>query len=146
MKNKPKITRVQLQVSGEESYVLLGIASTEPDYKLSLLLNRILNLSLRNVNPVEIAFEDGRHLSFSRFTSHSEELESTCSLIANRTGNDFLIRKLNKIDYFLLIHSPEAETEAERITPDLRNIDCITAVFNLNPADIRDKNLQYLIP
>jgi hypothetical protein len=145
MRNRQKVTRVQLKVSAHEDYSLLGIVTTEPDYKLSLSLNRKLRISLKNNSPIEIKDENGTILHFSRFCDNGDSQDLTYNLISNRSENGFLIKKLSKIDYFLQIHSPEKDYKIERLAASLREIDSITAIFHINTGEIRDKNLHYLI-
>ncbi len=71
MKATPKIKRVQLKISHDPESVLLGIVSAEPDYKLSLALNRKLGISLRNIAPVILHDEPDSELTFSRFSDSS---------------------------------------------------------------------------
>ena len=146
MKIRQKITRVQLKMSADEKYSLLGIVTTEPDYKLSLSLNKKLKISLRNNAPIAITGEKGTHLNFSKFSDVKGAPDIIYNLISNRSDKDFLLRKLNKIDYFFQVHSPERDYDIDHLTTSLRGIECITAVFNLNPGQIKDKNLHYLIP
>jgi len=146
MKSRQKITRVQLNISDAEEYSLLGIVTSEPDYKLSLSLNKKLKISLKNNLPVEIRGENGTHLNFSKFSDFKGAPDITYNLIANRSDKDFLLKKLSKIDYFLQVHSPGGDHNIDHLTNSLRGIDSIVAVFNLNPGEIKDKNLHYLIP
>lgn len=146
MKSRQKITRVQLEVDSKEDYMLVGIVSVEPDYRLSLSLNKYLKTSLRNASPVEIRTETGTEMHFSRFSDTSRAPEITISLISNKSGKSCLLRKLDKIDYFLQVHSDSSDFNLEKITGQLRNIETVTGVFSLQPGDIKDKNLQYLIP
>jgi hypothetical protein len=122
MKNRSKITRVQLNVDSSEDYSLLGIVSAEPDYKLSLTHH------------------------FSRFADNTLVNGYSVNLISNKSGRSLLLKKLNKIDYILQIHSYAKEFNPDELAIPLRSIDTITAVFVLETGDIRDKNLQYLIP
>ena len=146
MKNRPKITRVQLNVNSNEDYTLIGIVSAEPDYKLSLALNRKLSISLKNSKPIELRGENGDDLHFSRFCDQTGTSGYMVNLISNKSGRSLLLKKLNKIDYIFQIHSYGKEFNSDEITLSLRSIDTITAVFILEPGEIRDKNLQYLIP
>jgi hypothetical protein len=146
MKNRPKITRVQLDVDSNEDHSLFGIVSAEPDYKLSLTLNKKLSISLKNSKPIEIKGENGDYLHFSRFSDHSVVQGYAVNLISNKSGRSLLLKKLNKIDYILQIHSYPKEFNPDELTVPLRSIDTITAVFVLETNDIRDKNLLYLIP
>lgn len=146
MKIRQKITRVQLKISADENYSLLGIVSTEPDYKLSLSLNKKLKISLRNNTPVTIAGEKGAALNFSKFSDVKGAPDIIYNLISNRSDKDFLLKKLNKIDYFFQVHSSERDYDIDHLTTSLRGIECITGVFNLNPGQIKDKNLHYIMP
>jgi hypothetical protein len=138
-----KITRVQLKVNQGFESVLLGIVSAEPDYKLSLTLNRKLKIALKNVSPVTIP-GNNPEIIFSRFSDTTTSPGLICELVSNRSGKNVLLKKLRNIDYIFQVYDPENETDIVEITASIRNTDHITAVFNLDPGTIKDKNLQYL--
>ena len=96
MKINQKVTKVKLKVEQNNDYVLLGLVSAEPDYKLSFSLNKKFRISLKN------------------------------------------------IDYLLQIQISEKEADLNSITLKLREIDSVTAVFNIDLDTIKDKNLHYL--
>ena len=50
MKRTQKVTRVKLDIDQNNDYILLGLVSSEPDYKLSLSLNKKLGISLKNIS------------------------------------------------------------------------------------------------
>jgi len=145
MRSTQKITRVQLKTDQKDESFLLGIVTAEPDYKLSLSLNKILKISLKNVAPVKIPDEKGSCLEFSRFSDVTNSPEITFNLISNRSGNNYLLRKLKNIDYIFQVLDPYNINDTNRFTMSLRDIDSVTAVFNIDLNIIRDKNLQYLI-
>ena len=72
MGNTGKIKKFHLPVSDDDIPLLLGIVSSEPDYRLSLKLNKKLGISLKSIDPVEFADEEGNKFRFSRFAgSHA---------------------------------------------------------------------------
>ena len=146
MKSRQKIIRVQLKVAPNEKYSLLGIVTAEPDYRLSLSLNKKLKISLKNNSPIEIRDKTGELLNFSKFSDINGAPDLTYNLISNRSDKAFLFKKLKKIDYFFQVHSPGRDYNIDFLTTSLRGIESITAVFNLIPGDIKDKNLHYIIP
>jgi hypothetical protein len=146
MKNRPKITRVQLNLGQNEDFSLFGIVSSEPDYKLSLSLNKKLHITLRNSKPISIKGEKDDEVHFSRFSDHTGSRRYSTNLISNKSGSSLLLKKFSKIDYILQIHSYGSELNPDDLTLSLRSIETITAVFVLETSGIRDKNLQYLIP
>lgn len=145
MKSTQKITRVQLKINQTEEFAMFGIVSSEPDYKLSLTLNKKFQLSLKNISPVTITDDNGNEFTFSRFSDSNGATDVNFNLIANRTGKNFLLKKLKNVDYIFLVQEPDAENNIGRITTKLKEIDSITAVFIIDSKSIKDKYLQYLI-
>ncbi len=145
MRTTPKIKRLHLKISQNDESVLLGIVSAEPDYKLSLSLNKNLKISLKNSTPVIINNESGEEVIFSRFSDSSASQNLIYDLTSNRSGKNYLVRKLKNIDYIFRIHDPDNETNNNQIISTLRDAECITAVFNIAPESIKDRNLNHLI-
>jgi len=145
MKSLPKVTRLQLKVDQDDEHILLGIVSAEPDYKLTLSLNRILKLSLKNTAPLKVSGEKGNEITFSRFSDLSGAPDISFILISNRSGNNFLLKKLKNIDYLLSVRDPDIISSIENLSSKLREIDSVTAVFNIDISTIKDKNLQDII-
>jgi hypothetical protein len=146
MKNRSKITRVQLDIDSNENYSLIGIVSAEPDYRLSLSLNKMLRIALKNSIPIEIKGENGNDIHFSRFSDHTGTRGYMANLISNKSGRSLLLKKLIKIDYLFQVYSYGKDFDQDKMTLSLRAIDTITAVFVIETDEIRDKNLHYLIP
>jgi hypothetical protein len=145
MKKTRKVTRVKLQVDQINDFILFGLVSSEPDYKLSLALNKKFSISLKNISPVKISGAGETELLFSRFSDSSESPDRIFNLISNRSGKHFLIRKLRNVDYILHVHDPDNKNIVSRITSSLREIDTITAVFNIDTDSMKDKNLHLVI-
>jgi hypothetical protein len=145
MKNTTKVTRVKLNMSQRNDVILLGLVSSEPDYKISLALNNKFNISLKNISPVKIDSDTGNEQLFSRFSDIAKSPDLIFNLISNRSGKYFLIKKLKNIDYLFHVQDEENETDVKNITSGLREMPVITAVFNIDVNSIKDKNLGYII-
>ena len=144
MKGRPKITRIRLNDHADEEFTIFGIVTTEADYKLSQLLNKKLKITLRNINTIDLTGVDGMNLNFSRYSDTSGSPEITFSLISNRSDKEYLLKKFKNIDYFFRINGIDNKFDIEQLTSTLREIEKITAVFRLDPLEIKDKNLVYL--
>jgi hypothetical protein len=144
MKSTQKVTRVKLNIDQSNDYILLGLVCTEPDYKLSLALNKKFRISLRNISPVKLPRDSKSELVFSRFSNIDDDAELILSLISNRADKFYLLNKLKNIDYLLQIKVREKDLNPDKITSTLRLIDTITAVFNIDLRTVKDKNLHYL--
>ena len=141
MRTIPKIKRVHLKVNQGNESVFLGIVSAEPDYKLSLALNQNLKFSLRNKQPLTVFDDSGNETEFSRFSGTSDTKNLACDLTSNRSGKQYLVRKLKNIDYILRIHDPDNEIDIDKTVSIIRDIECITAVFNIDPGTIDRKSV-----
>jgi hypothetical protein len=145
MRSSQKITRIHLSFNEQDIPVVFGIVTAEPDYKISLNLNKKLNISLRNSDPVEFQDNDGNVLVFSRFSDASKAPDSVVQLVSNRSKKSFLLKKLKNIDYLLLMHDEGKYFNPEQVMLQIRAIDSITGVFNIDLKTIKDKNLKYLV-
>lgn len=144
--NKPaKITRIHLPVNEQDEPLMLGIVTADPDYKLTLKLNKKLNISLKGAVPVRITENVSKELIFSKFSDSKAAPDSIINLYSNRSGNNFLLKKLKNIDYIFLIHDPGKNFITGDLPVKLREIDTVTAVFNIDQKTLNDKNLRYLI-
>ena len=143
MKSSQKVTRIKLNIEQGNDYILLGIVSSEPDYKLSLSLNKKFRISLKNKSALKLTGEGKPDLAFSRF-SNNDSSDLIFNLFSNRSGKNFLLNKLKNVDYLLQIQNSDNEVNLNDITSALREIDAVTAVFNIDINTIKDKNLHYL--
>jgi hypothetical protein len=144
MGSTQKVTRVKLKINQNNDFILLGLVSAEPDYKLSLLLNKKFRISLKNISPIRLTGDNVSELAFSRFSDSINSTDLVFNLVSNRSGKNFLLNKLKNIDHLLQVQYSDNEINLNNITSNLRQIDSITAVFNININTIKDKNLQYL--
>ncbi len=141
MKKIQKVTRLKLQNDQNHDYILLGLVSAEPDYKLSLSLNKKFGISLKNISPLKIPATEQ---VFSRFSNANNPGNIVFYLISNRTDKVYLLNKLKNIDYLLQIMVSENESDLKDIASKLREIEVVSAVFNIDIKSLKDKNLPYL--
>jgi hypothetical protein len=144
MKSIQKITRIQLKVSRGNEFMLFGLVSSEPDYKLSQIINKKFRISLKDSSPVKITDNAGSEQTFSRFSHTNDSTGIAFNLFSNRSGNSYLIRKLKNVDYIFQVHDPEDKNKIDSITTDLREIESVSAVFTIDLDTFKDKNLLYL--
>jgi len=69
MKSSQKVTKLKLNTEQDNDYLLLGLVSAEPDYKLSLSLNKKFGISLRNIAPLVLPGDNNSEQTFSRFSN-----------------------------------------------------------------------------
>jgi hypothetical protein len=145
MKSNQKVTRVKLNIEQNNYYILLGLVSAEPDYKLSLTLNKKFGIFLKNIPSLRLSGNNNSEVTFSRYSNNADNEDIIIELVSNRSGKNYLLNKLKNIDYLLQIQISENEAEINDLTTRLREIDTITAVFKIDITTIKDKNLHYLM-
>src|SRR5512138_3030460 len=118
----PKITRIKLDDKTHTEYAILGIVSTEADYKISQLLNKNLKLSLKNDKTIDLPGANGTILSFSRYSCTTSVPEITWHLISNRSDKNWLLKTLKNIDYIFQIYCGDNKCDINQLTRTLRGI------------------------
>jgi len=124
----------------------IGLVSSEADYKVSLLLNKKLNINLKSNSPIEIPGSKGSETLFSRFTSNSKFNDLTIDLISNRSGNEFLTRKYPNLDYVLKLKGNKISDSINEVVSKIRSIDGVIAVFILEDKLQLEENILEVIP
>ncbi len=140
MSREKKITRHTIGTGNPLPFCFLGIVSAEPDYRLSVMVNRHLGTDLRRCNEDIIINSPSGTQQFSRFKPENCEF----SLVSNRSAGSVLLRKLKNIDYLFVPGGVHDRKEAEVLAASLRIIPEITAVFIFDSRDIPDRNLTLL--
>jgi len=141
MSPERKITRHSIPAEENPAFMFLGVVSSEPDYRLSVLLNRHLRTDLRK-NPSDIIVSyEGKDVSFSRFSTILPEL----SLVSNRSQGITLLNRLKNIDFLLVIHGDPDKKKAGELATRIRAIAEITAVFVFESTSVNDRNMPLLI-
>lgn len=144
MKNSQKVTKVKLKLSQGCDFYLFGLVSSEPDYKLSLTLNKKFGIALKNISPINLSDGNFSEVTFSRFSDANSTHDISFTLISNRSVKQFFLKNLKNIDYVLKIQDSDDEDIVNKITTKLREIETINAVFSIDVNSIKDKYLQYL--
>jgi hypothetical protein len=135
-----KITRHIIKTDETPSFLFLGIVSSEPDYRISVMLNRHLGIDLRK-RPEEITDGTGSEShSYSIFTTSPAAL----SLISNKCVGSTLFKKMKNIDFLLQIHGTPDRKQAEALASSVRIIPEITAVFIFDSREVSDRNIALL--
>ena len=146
VKRLQRVTKIQLESPQYEGLILFGIVSRDPDYKLSLVLNQKIGISLKHSDPIIISDDSGNTHSFSRFaTSATSSDDIVYILTSNRSGSFFMLKKLKNIDYLFQINNSGSSDLELKISAILRSTENIDAVFPIDMKTFNDKNKIYLI-
>lgn len=145
-------------------FSLLAITSSEPDYKISIHLNRALHINLERESPIDLSSKAMQTtLTFSCYAYADETEFHEYFLISNRSINSlvshgksssapslfdeespgdmkgYLVPELAQYDYLLMLKGDDHESLAGRIQPALKNITFVQAVRNVVPSTLTSK-------
>lgn len=122
------------------SFILIGIASHESDYKLIWALNSKLELKLsRGSNLVFTDPKSGQNQEYSCYFGESKEGDFHIHLLSNKSENGFLIPELANIDYFLKLTGEVYELHKNKILDGLKETGLVLAAFLIQPESLKSR-------
>lgn len=134
------IRKHKLGYTEDFNFLLLGLASTENDYRLIWKFNQTFNFEFeRTENHKVISKNSEVEIGFSHYTYDDE---NTCLLyrfLSNKTDGGVLMEELKNIDYFLIVQGEFSETFVTSLITNLKSVEHIQAVFQISPASLKSR-------
>jgi len=140
----------------EDDYSLIGIHSTEDDYRLAYILNKFLNtkltrftdnLDFENSNAEFPLFEFKDETSFINYylinNKHKEFVQNqkNAGLFGgNYSTLSYLIPEKKKIDFFLKIENCYCKSFEISLIEKLNTINQIITSYSIEPTSLKSKN------
>ncbi|RXP59451.1 IPExxxVDY family protein [Lutibacter sp. HS1-25] len=140
----------------EEDYSLIGIHSTEEDYRLAYFLNKILktklkrskyNLDFQNSDAEFSLFEFKDETSFTNYYLINNKFKS---FVQNKNNNglfdgnfssiSYLIPEKNKIDFFLKIEGCYCQNSVNNLIEKLNTINQVITSYSIEPETLKSKD------
>lgn len=144
----------------DDCYNLIGIHTSEEDYKLAYLLNKELDASFCRYKH-DLDFKD-KSASFSVFEFCDSITQLDSYLISNKfvesvsstptSSNElftsgvsfstmsYLIQEKSNIDYFLKLEGEITTLELRKLIKKLNSIPQIVTSYNINPSTLKSKD------
>jgi len=143
---KKNVKKIQLTLNPEQKVEVFGLVSAEPDYKISMSLNKTLEYLLRSSDPVTIKSGGKEDISFSRFSDITDLPHSWISIVSNRSGNNTLLRKFPKLDYIVVACHNLDDRTPEEFAAKFRDVPHINGVFIIDKNTIDNSVLEAITP
>jgi hypothetical protein len=141
-----------------DDFSLIGIHSSEEDYRLAFLLNQYLQTKFSKLKQ-QLDFHNTK-ASFSVFEFIDERCQLSYHLIANKfignaylsaepnlfsTENTFsnisyLIREKKTVDFFLKIEGDISHYELKKRIDQIKNINQVITSYKIDPKDLKSKD------
>ena len=139
----------------EDDYSLIGIHSTEEDYRLAYLLNNYLkikltrfkhNLDFKNSTAVFPLFEYKDEANYINYylinNKHTELIDNQYKeglFGGNYSITSYLIPEKKKVDFFLKIEGCNKEDFIKNLVNDLNKINQIITSYPIVPINLKSK-------
>lgn len=123
----------QLKNTEVSDFFLLALASHEPDYRASWLLNQGTGLNLVRTGNLKIWDQKtAAELEFSQYFFDDSGQLIQYFLLSNHTENAFLVPELKNVDFFLRISGEVKTTDVRILLEKIKNIDGILTAFEIS--------------
>jgi len=124
----------KLNISIDENYCVLGIASDEPDFKLCWLINQNLSANFVRIENIELFYSrsDDKQ-SFAIFQHFDEATLLTYRIIRNRSDNGYFLEEFKALDYVVHIQGDILQDE---ISSFIKKVTAIPSVRLCVPVEL----------
>lgn len=120
---------LDMDYSGELDFTLIGLSSTQRDYRLAWALNLQMGWCLERVEELVVATRKGTR-SHARYRyDHLEEM-LRIDLVANRSGVGAILPRNTRVDYLLKVSAPDGGQEPDWMKK-LRNTPFVLAALKI---------------
>lgn len=130
----------KIKYEAEYNFNLIGISSSEDDYRLSWKLGKIFKAEFIKQEDIEI--KDNKYTETQKFVSYKcqpSNLSLNLRLVVNKTNIGYIVDELKNIDYFLQVFDSHDDAYLEKIISEIKAISSVSAVFNLDLSRIKSK-------
>ncbi len=130
----------KLKYKPNYNFKLIGISSSEEDYKLSWEISQQIKSGFVKADDLQIIdsrFPD--YLTFSVFENSDKSNLPDIKLVSNKGKEGFLIEELKNIDFFIIIYEEDDTKFYKDFVLKLKESEIITAVFSLKPDNLKSK-------
>lgn len=130
----------KLKYSPDDKFSIIGIISSEDDYKISWFINKLTGIDLSKEANLEIRNDKFSDFQiFSVFKSYIEDSDNYIKLISNKCPGGFLIEEFKNMDYFIVILGDNREQLQNRIIKELKSCSEISGIFKIKPERLKSK-------
>ena len=133
--------KINLIENLDDSYIMLGIVTTNTDYQLAHFINKAIDVNFSKYNDFEFNTCGRPSCFYSWYFCRCDELKIKAYLIENRHPEKKLISKHKQFDFFMILENSDAFDNINQLTTRLREIRNVTAVLSIKLSDIKNINL-----
>lgn len=131
-----------LIVESSTEYLAIGIASTESEFQLSLLLNSFLSIKLTTASPIQKIIKT-ENISFPCFKYDNDE-NLQVVIAKNKLKGIFLFQNQQSFDFIIIVSGSDAVKNASLIEKELKKQENVSLVSEIEIKKL--VNFKSLLP
>lgn len=129
---------IKLKIEPSFDFTLIGLVTSEPIYRVSWLINEVLEIQLKEAHPHQTYHNKLQVIQeFSVFRCYTAD-EAAIQLIQNKSPQGLLIEEHKQIDFWLKIDDIALSTET--LLKKLKAIKNISLAFEIKPGSLKSKS------
>jgi hypothetical protein len=132
--------KISLETRSEPAlYTLFGISCHLKDYRLSFLINKVLELDLVKVDDLRAVMDPRRDPDlFPVYFCRDEDHFNSYHLVGNRGEDAILLPELKQTDFLLLVEGPFKKTQKDHLLSSVRAIQNVLTAFEIRFETIKN--------
>lgn len=128
---------LKLELNNQFDFLLYAIICSYKDYRLCFELNQQLKIKLKRDKDVELVLDRKKNRSsFSNYL-YTSPVNESYHVINNKSHIGSFIPEKKNIDYFLMVTNLQAKNLIDGILSQLKKIEIISGVYEMNPAELK---------
>lgn len=125
--------KLKLEVSLTSEFRVMGLFTTQKDYRLCWLLNQHLQLDLKRLPDFEYTpLNQSVPGRFAIYHCHVPELRMRYFLVCNKCSKGVLFGEPKNLDYLLLLKQPGDQWQPKELINSIREMPAMQAVYSLD--------------
>lgn len=134
------IRKHKLEYTEDFNFLLLGLVSSENDYRLIWTVNQQLGFAFEKTGNHKVPGRSGQmELEFSHYIYENEDLFLLYRIIANKSEEGVLLEELKNIDYLMVVQGEFTDLYIKDLISGLKSMEHIQAVFRINPTSLKNR-------
>lgn len=128
----------KIKLDTNYDFLLLGLVTAEPIYKISWQVNEHLNILLKEATPLQVYHSKKQLIQEFAMFSFVTPDELNYYLIHNKGNQGLLVEEQKQIDYWLKIE--DTTLDLKTIAQKIKSIKNISLALEVEPGSLKSKN------
>lgn len=133
-----RMAKFTLTLEEDYPFIVLGINSTAPNYRLCWHLNKALEIALKREHPIDIHSKYGNVTAHNVFTFFDEDINLKYRFIENKRGSSLFLPEVPKADYLLVLDETDM-ISIQEVLSELNKIALVILAFKIDMNSLKQK-------